>query len=897
MRLRNILLTLLVVAFGIFAFADNIIVITFTDGTSTEEVVDPETETLTFSQTLDSIIFSNGNSYALDEIDYITFKYTEAGINPSDNDSTVYITWNGTDAPTIRSSASDVTFVVDGGDVVATNAGKDTEYIYVLDGESSAGSFTLVSSYKSTVRLNGLNLQSTLEEALNIKCGKRVALELADGTTNTLADASADNGQKGAVYCKGHLEISGSGTLNLKGNVKHGISTKEYLLIKRTAGTINITSAANDGIHAGQYFKMNGGTLTINNIGGDGIQAEATDDTTDENNGQVIINGGNINITTKSDDVAAIKSDSLLTITDGTLALNCSGNGSKGIKSKTDVDISGADINITQTGGLYEDTDEADDSSASDDTKSYKVYVSIPGSNGGGGQWGGGGGGSSAWSTVYLYKSDGTLVSTLTNSVNVSSGYSTTTFYYYDFGAATTDTYYFKSNNYTSRGGGSTTYAIRSVSFTGPSSGSDVYYTITSSYTTSGTTRTYSMNNVTNTYAGGSISTTEGDLSSSHGIKGDNSVNISGGTISIKQSGTAGKSVSTDYDINITGGSLSITNGAAGQTNGSTNYTAKGLTADRNVNIKAGTVSISMSGSGGKGIKADNNIYIGDESTGSGPTLTVSTTGSSLGSSSGGQGGNPWGGGGGRESSNGSSAKAIKCVGSYYQYGGDIYVSTTSNGAEGIESKTSSTTSMNFNGGNIFMNVYDDCINSAGQINFNGANVICYSTGNDAIDSNYGRTGAVTITDGAIITFSQKGGAEMGLDCDGMSYVKITGGYVAAGGGNQGGSSTALASGSTHYKVWSSTVRYTAGQYYSVVVGGKNVFTFLMPCTVSSSLNVYASSAFTSSTTHTVYSGTTAPTSGTSYSFRASATATAKPMIWIGSNITSGTSTTTFSPS
>ena len=136
----------------------------------------------------------------------------------------------------------------------------------------------------------------------------------------------------------------------------------------------------------------------------------------------------------------------------------------------------------------------------------------------------------------------------------------------------------------------------------------------------------------------------------------------------------------------------------------------------------------------------------------------------------------------------------------------------------------------------------------------------------------------------------------MGLDCDNMSYVKITGGYVVAGGGSQGGSSTSLASGSTHYKVWSGSVSYTAGRYYSVVAGGKNIFTFLMPCTVSSSLNVYASSAFTSSTTHTIYYGTTAPTSGTSQSFRSSATATPTPMFWTGSNITNGSGTTTFSP-
>ncbi|MBR1379765.1 MAG: carbohydrate-binding domain-containing protein [Bacteroidaceae bacterium] len=888
MKLRNTFLITIIAAFGIMAFADNIIVLTLTNGNTVEENIDPDTDSITFNDAADSVFFPSGNRYAVADIEYIEFK----DFNQT-TDSIIYITWNGTDAPTIRSSAPDVSFTVEGQDVLAEYDGSGTEYIYVLDGESASGSFILVSNYKSTIRLNGLNLQSTLEEALNIKCGKRVNLELADGTTNTLADATTDNGQKGAIYCKGHLEVTGGGTLNITGNVKHGISTKEYLQIKKRTGTINILSAVNDGIHAGQYFKMNGGTLSIKGVGGDGIQAEITDDSTDEQNGQLIINGGTLDITTTADDAAALKSDSLLTITDGNITLSCSGNGSKGIKSKTTVDISGGELNITQSGGLYEDT-TTDDDTSTDATKSYKVFVSIPGSNSQGG-WGGGG--SSAWSTVYLYKSDGTLVTTLSNSVSITSGYTTTKFFYYDFGAATSDTYYFKSDNYTSRGMGGTTYAIQSATFTGPTSGSDIYYSITSSYQTSGTTRTYSINNVTSTYSGGGTSTTEGDLSSAHSIKGDEGVSITGGTITIKQSGTAGKSVSTDKDINIAGGSLSITNDAEGQTEGTTNYTAKGLTADHNVTITSGTVIISMSGSGGKGIKADNNIYIGDESSGDGPTLSVVTTGSSLGSSSsGGGGGNPWG-GWGQESSSGSSAKAMKCVGSYYQYGGNIYVSTASNGAEGIESKTSSATSMNFAGGNLFMKVYDDCINAAGQINFTGAHVICYSTGNDAIDSNYGRAGAVTITDGAVITFSQKGGAEMGLDCDGMSYVKITGGYVVAGGGSQGGSSTSLASGSTHYKVWSGSVSYTQGRYYSVVAGGKNIFTFLMPCTVSSSLNVYASSAFTSSTTHTVYYGTTAPTAGTSQSFRSSATATPTPMFWTTSNITSGTGTaTTFSP-
>lgn len=204
---------------------------------------------------------------------------------------------------------------------------------------------------------------------------------------------------------------------------------------------------------------------------------------------------------------------------------------------------------------------------------------------------------------------------------------------------------------------------------------------------------------------------------------------------------------------------------------------------------------------------------------------------------------------------------------------------------------------MNFNGGNLFINVYDDCISSAGQINFAGANVICYSTANDAIDSNYGRAGSITVSAGTVLCFSQRGGMEMGIDADNMAYVKVSGGTLIAGGGSQGGSSsTTIGSGSTHYKAWSGTVSYTQGRYYSIVCNGNNIMTFLMPCTLSSTYNVYASDAFTSNITHIVYNGTTAPTSGTSQSFINATSGALTPMIWKASNITTGTQTTSFSP-
>lgn len=865
MRLRKLTLALAVL-FSVWAFADNFVTITFTDGTTTEKQVNTKTETLSFNEAMDSLLFSDGTAYSFAEIDHIGFRYAETEVDPSDDPSVVYITWNGTAAPTIQCSAPGVTAEVNGGDVTLTNTNTDTEYTYVLSGNSTAGSLTLVSDYKSTIKLNGVDLQSDLEEALNIKCGKRVALELVEGTTNTLADCTTDNGQKAALYCKGHLEVSGAGTLNLTGNIKHGISTKEYCQLKKTVGTINILKATGDGIHAGQYFQMNGGNVTISGVGGDGIQAEVTDDETDEDNGQMIIKGGTLNITTTANDVAALKSDSLMTINDGEITLKCTGNGSKGLKSDNDIEVNGGTMNITNGGGLYEDTDEEEETTE-ETANSYKVYVSIPtSSNGGGGGWGGGGPGgggqSNAWTTVALYKEDGTLVANLSSTVSITSGYTTTSFYYYDFKEADSGTYYFKSADYTSQGGGwgggsGTTYTIKSANISGPTSGEDVYYSITNSYTTSGTTRTYSINNVTSTYAGGT-STSEGDLSSSHGIKGDNSVVINGGDITITMTGTAGKAISSDYDITMNDGTLNITNSGAGQTSGSTNYTAKGFTADRNVYLVGGDITIKMSGSGGKGVKADNNLYVGDSATGNGPTLTVSTTGSSLGSSSTGGGGG-WG---GQESSSGSSAKAIKAMLNAYIYGGKLNVSTTTSGAEGLEAKSG----VYIEGGQNYFKCYDDCINSNGCIYFNGGTTICYGYGNDAVDSNAGKTGAITIGNGNIFAFSTKGSPEEGIDCDNNSYIQITGtGIAISAGASQGGSSSSsISNASQGYAFVTSNISYSSGRYYTLSdASGNNLATYSFPTSCSSSLALFTAKGMVKGSTYYVKYSTTKPTDAT----------------------------------
>ena len=293
------------------------------------------------------------NTYQTSQVDSITFVHT------------ITVTWDGVQATVEKGNVLGVECAVSGGDVVVTSTNTHNELEFVLQGASTDGSLTYTGSYKCKFYLNGLNLTSQKGAALEILCGKRIDLILNDGTENVLADAPGGE-QKGALYCKGHLEVEGSGSLTVTGNTRHGICTKEYLEIKKSTGSITVNGAVSDGIHAGQYFLMNGGTVTVSGQQGDGIQTEILtldDDVTPnpekEYNGQLFINGGTVNVTVAGDDKKGIKSADKMTVTGGTFTIVASGKGSKGISVARHLLINednGTTImQIRATGGVYED--------------------------------------------------------------------------------------------------------------------------------------------------------------------------------------------------------------------------------------------------------------------------------------------------------------------------------------------------------------------------------------------------------------------------------------------------------------------------------------------------------------------------------------------------------------
>lgn len=310
-------------------------------------------------------------------------------------DNTVNIVYNDSEATvTIAGNiAAYISAEVTGADVrlsQSADVSGDTcgEISYILSGESPAGSFYLDGSYKATIELQGLSLTNPNGAALDIQNGKRIELSAKKGTVNTITDG-ASGSQKGALVCKGHLEIKGKGELNVYGKKSHAIYAKEYVEVKNC--TLNILEAVKDGINCAQYFTLESGEVNISGTGDDGIQTDYkdTENREAEDTGNVTISGGkltvyvtataakgikaegNINVTggeavitvsgkgmwdsskSKTKASSCLNADANIVIDGGTLNLTAKGSGGKGISCDGSFTVNDGDITIITSGGIF----------------------------------------------------------------------------------------------------------------------------------------------------------------------------------------------------------------------------------------------------------------------------------------------------------------------------------------------------------------------------------------------------------------------------------------------------------------------------------------------------------------------------------------------------------------
>ena len=301
--------------------------------------------------------------------------------------------------------------------------------------------------------------------------------------------------------------------------------------------------------------------------------------------------------------------------------------------------------------------------------------------------------------------------------------------------------------------------------------------------------------------------------SAGHGIRANDYVQISDGSLNINVSADMKKGISCDslvlFDVGTT--TINITGGTAYDSDDSEYKGSAGIKADVLFSMKDGALTITNSGTGGKGINCDG------AGTFEGGTINITCTGSNYGSSGG---SGHWGGG---SSTNSVSAKGIKCDGDITITGGTINVSASNH--EGIESKGV----ISISGGHVYSYSKDDAINAAGNMTISDGFVCAHSTGNDGMDAN----GNLYIEGGVVYVIGANS-PEVAIDAntEGGYKLYVNGGTLIAVGGLERGASlsqTCYSSSSWNRSTW-----------YALTVGDE-VYAFKTPASGGSPLVVSGS--------------------------------------------------------
>ena len=743
------------------------------------------------------------------------------------NNGTIHITSTAFDSKGISANGS---FFMKNGTLETTMVGTMAKGVKA-DGQLniSGGTITMNLSGDSSNALSsdtelvvsGGNITIVLSAIDSKGLNSNGTLNVSNGDITITASQAECNGMK----ADGDLTVSG-GTIHvtLNGQNSNALSTETALNVTGGGFNLELKATKCKGLNSN-------GTMTISNNCNVGITAMQTECKGIKADNNLTINGGTINATLSSATCNAISSETALSVTGGNLTLNLNSTDCKGLNSNGTISVSGGTVNIPSTGAENKAIKADGNITISGGT----ITSNISGNNANG------------------ISSDTNVTISGTADITVTS--------------SSLDGKGIKSDGTLNINGG--TIHINHSGNTSKGISSDSDLTITAG--------TIVINST------GTTVVTSGDPSYCTAIKSDTNIAISGGNITIVLSSAnkGGKGIKATGTMNISGNNtIDITTNGDGATytatSGTDVYSSTCLRSEGNMSILGGNITLRSTGAGGKGIKVgkvNGNSYTGTytqgNSNGTGPTLTVTTTGGEVGSSGGG-----WGPGGGSSSSAHASAKAIKVNGLATIYGGTTTINTSGTGAEGLESKTQ----VNIEGGQHYIKCKDDCINSKGKIFFNGGVTVCYGFGNDAVDSNAGQAGAITIGNGVAFAYTTKGDPEEGFDCDNNSYIRITGtGIGISAGGSQGGggggwpggggSGNTISGAVQGYYFHTSSYTFQTGKYYTLSntsgSGGTNLVTFSFEANCTSKLALITATGMAHNTTYYVKYGSAAPSNPT----------------------------------
>ena len=204
---------------------------------------------------------------------------------------------------------------------------------YILSGTANNGRIIVAADKKAEVKLifNGLDITCSDNAPLLVSKAKKVYIVLEDGTENVLTDSASyslgedDSNTDGAIFSKADLTINGGGTLTVNANYKHGIVSKDDLVI--TDSNINVTSASM-AMEGKDSVKISGGIFNIS-AGTNGIKSTNTEAS---DKGFISVTGGTFTVVANND---AFEAETVLSIEGGSFDIT-TGGGSANASMKSD---------------------------------------------------------------------------------------------------------------------------------------------------------------------------------------------------------------------------------------------------------------------------------------------------------------------------------------------------------------------------------------------------------------------------------------------------------------------------------------------------------------------------------------------------------------------------------
>lgn len=251
---------------------------------------------------------------------------------------TVNITYNGNEVD-VTGDTDSLTVTKQGAHLTIRTTASGIKYI--LTGNSSNAWFKVYSEHKACVVLNGVELTNPRGPVINSQLKKRLFIDLAPNTVNTLTDGITydkvkGEDQRGCIFAEGKICISGEGQLYVNANKKGGIASDNYVHL--LGGFVHINAHAQKGkaVYGKDNVIIGGGILRtyIDGAAGKGIASDSL----------LWVTGGVIKAITTGDAIweddkqdysscCALKSEWDMNISGGEIYCLSTGTGGKGISA------------------------------------------------------------------------------------------------------------------------------------------------------------------------------------------------------------------------------------------------------------------------------------------------------------------------------------------------------------------------------------------------------------------------------------------------------------------------------------------------------------------------------------------------------------------------------------